>query len=322
MERVGFITSSKENEKRRAILPKDLEKVKNCNYLFFEKDYGKILGIDDKEYEKKGCHILSRNEILNCDIICDPKIGDADYLNEIKKGATIWGWIHAVQNRNITDKIINNRLTAYAWEDMYEENRHVFWKNNELAGIAAILDAYRIKGTLPNNNKVAIIGNGNTARGTMKILSQLGAEIEVFGRKDETLLRKNLSRFDTIVNCVLWDVNRKDHIINENDLLKMKKNSMIIDVSCDRNGAIETSIPTTIDNPVYYKKGILHYVVDHTPSIFYEIASYAISEEVVKYLDFLITGQKNQVLENSLIIKHGKILDERIIEFQNRKENN
>ena len=102
----------------------------------------------------------------------------------------------------------------------------------------------------------------------------------------------------------------------------MKKNSMIIDVSCDRNGAIETSIPTTIDNPVYYKKGILHYVVDHTPSIFYEIASYAISEEVVKYLDFLITGQKNQVLENSLIIKHGKILDERIIEFQNRKENN
>ncbi len=321
MKRIGFIKSLKENEKRRAILPNDLKNVQNCNYLFFEKNYGKILGIEDEEYENKGCHILNREEILNCDIICDPKIGDAEYLEKLKYGSTIWGWIHAVQNKDITDKIINNKLTAYAWEDMYEYNRHCFWKNNELAGIAAIIDAYRIKGTLPFDSKVAIIGKGNTARGAFKVLSQLGADIEVYGRKDEELLRRNLNKFDAIVNCVLWDVARKDHIISKKDLEKMKKNSMIIDVSCDRNGAIETSTPTTIDEPTYYEKGILHYAVDHTPSIFYETASDAISKEVAKYLDFLITERKNIVLDNSLIIKQGKILDERIIKFQNRKEN-
>ena len=44
---------------------------------------------------------------------------------------------------------------------------------------------------------------------------------------------------------------------------------MIIDISCDRNGGIETSIPTTIENPTYMVEGIRHYVVDHTPSLFY-----------------------------------------------------
>ena len=45
----------------------------------------------------------------------------------------------------------------------------------------------------------------------------------------------------------------------------MKRGSMIVDISCDRNGGIETSIPTTIENPSYIVDGLRHYVVDHTP---------------------------------------------------------
>ena len=50
----------------------------------------------------------------------------------------------------------------------------------------------------------------------------------------------------------------------------MKKNSMIVDVSCDRNGGIETSILTTIEEPTYVVEGILHYVIDHTLALFYK----------------------------------------------------
>lgn len=320
MKTIGFITSLKENEKRRALIPEDIKKIKNKDKLYFEENYGEVLGIKDEEYKKLGCNIVKRDEILKQDIICDPKIGDAEYLEQIQHNRILWGWIHAVQNKNITDKIIKNQLSAYAWEDMYEKTRHCFWRNNEIAGEAAVLHAFICKGIMPYNTKVAVIGTGNTARGAIKILTQLGAEVAIYARKDEELFKNEFYKYDVIVNCILWDTNRKDHILYEKDLKKMKKNSMIIDVSCDRNGGIESSIPTTIEEPTYIKDNILHYAVDHTPTLFYHTATLEISKEVCKYADILIEekAEKNVILKNSLIIKNGIIIDERINKFQNR----
>jgi N5-(carboxyethyl)ornithine synthase len=317
MKTLGFITSTKENEYRRAILPQDLIKVKNRQYIYIETGYGKNFHIDDSLYEQLGCKIASREKILSKDIIVDPKIGDANYLTQLNHQC-VFGWVHAVQNRDITDKLIDGKLTAYAWEDMFEDGRHVFWHNNEMAGEAAIMNAFHCYGKMPYGLKVAVIGKGNVAQGAMKILTLLGADIVVFDRKTEKLFQKELNRFDVIVNALLWDISRKDHIIYEKDLKRMKKDAMIIDISCDRAGAIETSVPTTIESPVYEKEGILHYVVDHTPTIFYKTASEGISKALAPFLDDLITETSNPVLEKVLIIKEGKIIDERIKLFQNR----
>ncbi len=136
----------------------------------------------------------------------------------------------------------------------------------------------------------------------------------------EQLFRKEISKYDVIVNAILWDTSRKDHIIYKEDLKRMKKGALIIDISCDRNGGIETCIPTTIDNPTYVIDGITHYAVDHTPSLFYKTISESLSEIMIMYIDDLIEGNmNNDVLNNSLIIDHGKIIDQRIILFQNRK---
>ena len=70
-----------------------------------------------------------------------------------------------------------------------------------------------------------------------------------------------------MVNCVLWDVYRKDHIIYREDLARLRRPSLIIDVSCDRAGAVETSIPTTLLIRFIVSMGFLHYVVDHTPAL-------------------------------------------------------
>ena len=93
---------------------------------------------------------------------------------------------------------------------------------------------------------------------------------------------------------------------------------MIVDVSCDRNGGIETSIPTTIENPTYVVDGIVHYVVDHTPSLFYKTFTYNNSEAIVPYIEALSTEQHNAVLDASLIVSEGKIIDNKIKTFQNR----
>ena len=317
MKTIGFPISYKENEKRRAIIPRDLALIKNCDYIYIEQGYGDVLGYSDADYQQYGVHISTREEVLKQDIICDPKIGDAEYLNTLQN-QVIFGWVHAVQNRDITDVILQQNLTAIAWEDMFEGGRHLFWRNNEIAGEAALCHAYLLHGIFPYNTKVAVIGRGNVACGALRTLNFMGADVVVYDRHTEKLLSKEIGEYDVIVNALLWDTTRKDHIIYREDLQRMKKGAMIIDVSCDRAGAIETSVPTTLENPTYVVDGITHYVVDHTPSLFYKTTSECISEVVCRFIDNLVEESNNTILTNALSIQDGTIIDQRIVEFQNR----
>ncbi|MDH2292320.1 N(5)-(carboxyethyl)ornithine synthase [Cobetia sp. 10Alg 146] len=314
---VGFIKSDKANEKRRALIPLDIKTIKNKCNIFVEKGYGEVLGYADEDYIKEGVNVATKSEILDKDIICDPKIGDAGYLDEIRN-KTIFGWVHAVQNKNITDILVNNKITAFAWEDMFDRGRHVFWRNNEIAGEAAVIHAYTIHGLFPYDTKVAVIGRGNIARGAVKILTFMGADVTVYDRRTETLLCEEIFKYDVVVNAILWDTARKDHIIYKKDLINMKTGSLIIDISCDAGGAIETSIPTSLEKPIYTVDGVVHYAVDHTPTLFYKTISEVLSKIVSKHIDYLIEDEINEVLKDSLIIKNGLIKDNRINEFQGR----
>ena len=93
---------------------------------------------------------------------------------------------------------------------------------------------------------------------------------------------------------------------------------MIIDVSCDRNGTVESCVPTTIENPTYIIDGILHYAVDHTPSLLYKTVSIELAKNIVKYINEFIENNYSTELLNAKIIEKGKIIDEKISIYQNR----
>lgn len=319
MKTIGFVRSLKENENRIALLPADICRCKHSGQLFVEKGYGFLLGYDDEDYRGCGVHMVSRAQALRQDVICDPKVGDAEYLGALRE-QTVFGWLHAVQNREITHILLQNRLRGIAWEDMYDGGRHIFWKNNEIAGEAAVAHAYMLFGQLPKNTKVAVIGKGNAAMGAIRVLNFFGADVEVYDRRREGLLRRNLPQYDVIVNAVLWDTSRRDHIIYRDDLKRMKRGSLIVDISCDRHGGIESSVPTTIEHPIYFEQGVMHYVVDHTPSLFYKAISTTLSAIVTEYADRLIEGTPCDVLTKATVTQDGEILDPRISRFQNRTQ--
>ena len=189
MKTVGLPISHKENEKRRALVPPDILKLKHAERFFLETGYGEVLGYSNEDYTCLGINVVAREKVLQQNIICDPKIGDADYLDQLKE-QTVFGWIHAVQNRDITDKMIAGHLTGYAWEDMFEDGRHCFWRNNEIAGEAAVFHAFMCHGVFPQGKKVAVLGRGNTARGAIKMLNHLGADVVAYDRHTEGLFRK------------------------------------------------------------------------------------------------------------------------------------
>ncbi len=319
MKKIGFLKPKKENEKRIALLPDEVKKIKNAGHLFFEADYGKDLNFSDADYTSAGATVCDRKDIFSADIICDFKMPLIEDFQFIPEHTVLFGWVHAVQGRKITDAIVNRKLTAIAWEDMFDNGRHVFWRNNEIAGEAAVIHCLPFISRSPYKMKVAVIGRGNCAVGAIRALERLGAEVTVYNRKTVGNLRNEIGRYDIVVNAVLWDVFRSDHLVYKEDLKKMKKGSAIIDISCDEAMGIESSIPTTIEKPVYFTEGILHYAVDHTPSLFFKSASESISEAVSFFCDDLIEGNANRILQDATIIRDGNILDSRIIRFQKRQ---
>jgi N5-(carboxyethyl)ornithine synthase len=318
MNTISFVIPQKENEKRRAILPADIAKLRHPEFIFVEAGYGNVLGIDDEEYNKIGVNVVPCAELYQQNIICNPKNPAPKEYQFFKDTQTLFGWIHAVQGLEITNWLLNKKMTAIAWEDMFEEGQHTFWRNNEIAGYAAVFHSFLLFGRDPRECKVAIIGRGNIARGALKTLTELGAQVTVYNRHTVHRLRNEIGSYDIVINAVLWDVFRAGHLVYKEDLKSMKPGAMIVDISCDDYMGIETSHSTTIENPIYAVDGILHYAVDHTPALLYKTATESISAALGPFLDDLIEGNFNPVLEKATIIKDGVILDDRIARFQER----
>ena len=193
MEKMGFLISHKNNEQRRALLPEDLECIRHRDHLVFETGYGDSIGFSDKDYHAAGASIGTREQVLACGILVDVKLGDADYLDQLQDNKLMIGWAHAVQKMDFTSSMLKGKHTVLAWEEIFEDGRYIFYRNREVAGEAAVLHAYRYCGKMPYDTKVAIIGNGQTAKGAMRILHGLGAQVDVYGRRLESLFKKNPS---------------------------------------------------------------------------------------------------------------------------------
>lgn len=195
-------TSKKEDERRVPIHPDHLNRIPEHirRQLIFEKGYGVPFNIDDEEISEQTGGIATRSEILSdigSVIIAKPVLSD---FEELKEGGILWGYPHCAQQRSITQKAIDKKLTLIAFEDMYvwypdgHIGRHTFYKNNEIAGYCAVIHALQLKGidgNYGNQRKVIIFSFGAVSRGAIYALKAHG--------------------FRDITICIL----RPDHLVRE-----------------------------------------------------------------------------------------------------------
>lgn len=108
---------------------------------------------------------------------------------------------------------------------------------------------------------------------------------------DISALEKHVYEADMIVNCVLWPKERNDHLISRAMLRKLKPGAVIIDISCDTAGAIETSRSTSWADPVYVEEGVRHFAVDNIPGSVPVTASAGYGEAILpRILDIAKKG--------------------------------
>lgn len=184
--KLGVIGSSaKENEHRLPIHPDhiphldaDLRAV-----ITLENGYGAKFGVEDDALREHVAGFASREQLLaDSEVVLLPKPQLSD-VAAMAPGQVLWGWPHCVQDTELTQVAIDQKLTLIAFEAMNHWTRdgavglHVFHKNNELAGYCSVLHALELAGLTGDYGRrlsAVVIGFGATARGAVTALNAHG----------------------------------------------------------------------------------------------------------------------------------------------------
>lgn len=362
-------TSRKENEKRVAIHPEHLTCIPDHirKQLTFEKGYGKRFDVTDYTLAKLSSgRVVSRKEILSSfDCVVLPK-PIAEDMAEIRQGATVWGWPHCVQQKEITQISIDRKLTLIAWEEMFtwspngDKSMHVFYKNNEFAGYAGVnhaLSLTGLNGYYGKRLKVVVFSFGSASRGAVYALQGQGfkdiivytsrptTEVrdqlpgitfkQMMANTDDHLLEVNtdnstrplieaLAEADIIINGTLQDTDKPKLFVSQPEAARLKKGTLIIDVSCDEGMGFWCARPTSFENPMFDAEHIHYYAVDHSPSYYWNSATWEISKALLPFIPKILCGpevwNQNYTLAKSIEIRKGMIQNPKILSFQKRRK--
>ncbi len=162
--------------------------------ISLENGYGEPFGFSDADLAPLVGAVRSREELMeSSDVLVLPKPMHEDLL-EIPEGKVLWGWVHCVQDEEITQLAIDRRLTLIAWEEMHHWNRdgsfdlHIFHRNNELAGYCSVIHALQLAGETGQYGRelrAAVIGFGATGRGAVTGLEAMGiGDVSVLTKRD------------------------------------------------------------------------------------------------------------------------------------------
>ena len=249
----------------------------------------------------------------------------------------------------------------FVWAPDGHAGRHTFYKNNELAGYCGVLHALQLKGIdghYGNQRKVVIISFGAVSRGAIYALKARGfRDITICIQRpnhevreevldcDYVHLRKGgegqpclivvehdgterpfielLSKAEIIINGIFQDPNEPLMFVTENEIARLKKDCLIIDVSCDEGMGFPFAVPTTFKEPMLKIGNLSYYAVDHTPSYLWESATRSISAALIVHLPTVLTGrrawQQNETVRRAIVIDKGVIQNPTILSFQKRK---
>lgn len=298
----------------------------NGHKITIEAGAGRNANFSDNQYSESGAHIVySNKEVYECDIILkiDPptrKEVEMMHPGQLLLSALQINQLDEVLLRMMMDK----RINAIAYEFLEDDSGAlpIIRAMSEIAGTASILIAAEYlnnthigKGELLGGfagvppTQVVVIGAGAVGEFATKAALGLGANVKVFDNNMYRLRRiQNYFGFhlytstihprvihsamesaDVVIGALSGKSARSPIVVTEEMVMKMRPNSVMIDVAIDRGGNFETSEVTTHERPVFKKHDVIHYCVPNIASRVSRTASYALSNVFTPLLDEMTT---------------------------------
>lgn len=331
--RIGVPREIKVHEYRVALVPAGARALIEAKHaVMIQSGAGEGSGIADEEYAAAGAEIAPDAPAVfsGCDIIIKVKEPTPDEAEMLRPGQRLFCFLHLAPAPEITQKLLDRRVTAVAYETVQlpDGSLPLLAPMSEVAGRLAIQVGIRflqrehggrgiLLGGVPgvSRGKVTVIGAGTVGINAVRVAHALGAEVDVldvslprltylydiFAGNLGTLVsnaanvERSVLEADLVIGAVLIPGARAPRLVTREMVKGMKPGSVVVDVSVDQGGCVETVHPTTHAEPVYTVDGVIHYGVTNMPGAVPRTSTFALTNTTLPYIIKLASGDIEEV---------------------------
>jgi alanine dehydrogenase len=344
---IGIPTDKKNDEKRVALTPEAVNLlVENENEVILQKGAGLGANYSDKDYAENGAIITdSPARVFSADAVIKVAPFTLQEVEYLKGNQIVMSFLNVLQlSEETLGKLIRKKVTAIALEKIRDNNgvMPVMESMSEISGVTSILIAsdylsnhHGGKGVLLGGitgvtpTEVVIIGANTAGEYAARAALGHGSQVKIFDpslhnlRRFQNLinqrlqtsvfhpqvLKKALKSADVLIGAIELENLRPWYYITEDMVKSMKKGAVIIDLSIDRGGCIETTECRALRDPVYEKHGVIHFSAWNLPSRVARTASIALSNIFNPlFQNIAEAGGIIQLLKNDRGIRNGVYL--------------
>ncbi len=314
---------------------------KGCT-CYVEHDAGIGVGFTDQEYEQAGARIVySPHEAFGrADLVLKVSRPLQEEMEWLRYGTTIVGLLHLASARKDRIKILlDKKITAIAYEDIElpDGTLPVLKPLSQIGGRLVAQIAARLlqndeggKGVILGGiasvppAEVVVIGAGIVGENAAKAFLGMGAHVTVLDNNINALqkifdnacgvatmianpytIARSVAYADVVVGAVKVRGERAPIVITRDMVKSMKERAILMDVSIDEGGCIETSRPTTHEHPTFLEEGIIHYCVPNIPSIVARTATYGFVNAAAPYIFEMVEKGVERAIATNPAIESG-----------------
>ena len=324
--KVGVPRELMEHEYRVGMTPGGVRAlVKLGAQVFVERGAGEGSGHADRAYEEVGALLAASTEAVYrmSDLVVKVKEPLPKEYPWIQKGQALFTFLHLAADRGLTEALLSSEVVGIAYETVTQADgvRPLLRPMSDIAGRLAVqvganylLRTNGGSGVLLSGipgverGRVTILGGGTVGTSAAKMAVGMGARVTVleqdpnrlravddlFGGKITTLIANAetihaaVVQADLVVGAVLVGGARTPHLVTSQTVAQMRKGSVIVDVSIDQGGCVETARKTTQANPVYTMHGVIHYGVANLPGTVPRTSTQALTSVTLPYVIRLV----------------------------------
>ena len=320
---IGVPKEIKINENRVGLVPAGVRALTQAGHkILMEKAAGVGSGISDSTYEQAGARIIkvAQEIYAGAEMIIKVKEPTDDEADLLQPNQILYTFLHLVAAPKLTKALMKKKVRAIAYEtiELASGNLPVLTPMSEIAGrMATQIGAYLLQkapkeggkglllGGVPGvkSGRVTVIGGGTAGTNSAKVAIGLGAKVtildinpkrleyldDIFANRITTLMsnitniEEAVAESDLLIGAVLVTGGVAPKLVTKRMIQSMAEGSVVIDVSIDQGGCIETIKPTSHDNPTFKVDGVTHYGVTNIPGAVPQTATYALTNASFPY---------------------------------------
>jgi len=339
---IGVPKEIKTNENRVAATPADVQDLVEAGHEFLvETQAGISSGFTDEEYREAGATIKEDPaEVWKAEMVIKVKEPIKEEYKYFYDGLILFTYLHLANDKDLTDALVENNVAALGYETITVNGQlpllkpmsEVAGRFAVQAGVQFLQHRYGGSGVLLSGipgverGKVVIIGGGVVGGNAAKIAVGLGANVtvldtnpdrlaelgDIYGSQIDTLMSNSyniaeaVKDADIVIGSVLIAGRKAPVLVTEEMIKTMRRGSVIVDVAVDQGGNFETTDrPTTHDDPVYEKHGILHYAVANIPGAVPRTATIGLTNVTMPYIARVANNGLEKAFSANQPLLHG-----------------